>query len=52
MVAKHVTGWWAYAHVNGGVEKSVLRKTPPSPTHGTDLPHLTNNQGELSANRD
>lgn len=28
MVAKYVTGWWAYAHVNGGVEKFVLRKRP------------------------
>lgn len=29
IVGKHVTGWWAYAHVNGGVEKFVLRRTPP-----------------------
>lgn len=26
MVAKHVTGWWPYAHVNGSVEKFVLRR--------------------------
>lgn len=28
MVARHVTGWWAYARVNGGVEKFVLRRHP------------------------
>lgn len=27
MVAKYVTGWWAYAHVNGVVSKVALKRT-------------------------
>lgn len=26
MVSKHVTGWWTYAHLNGGIDKFVLNK--------------------------
>ncbi len=26
MISKYVTGWWTYAHVNGGVEKFVLKR--------------------------
>ncbi|NQU36258.1 MAG: hypothetical protein HQ526_01515 [Actinobacteria bacterium] len=34
MVAKHVTGWWPYAHVNGGVEKFVLHRHIGAPNNG------------------
>lgn len=35
MVGKHVTGWWAYAHVNGGVDKFMLRRhTVARPING------------------